>query len=110
LTITCYASSKKQSASIDTPNVELYETLKRWRDMIVEETKSPIYMIANQSTLKEISTYLPLNKKDLLFITGFGKVKVDKYGDVIVEIVEDYCNRHNIETNMSAIKQMQKAK
>jgi hypothetical protein len=103
LSINCYATTKK--TSIDTPNAELYETLKRWRDIIVEETKSPIYMIANQSTLKEISTYLPLNKKDLLYITGFGKVKVDKYGDDVIEMVEGYCSRHDIETNMSALKQ-----
>jgi hypothetical protein len=109
LSINCYASTKKQT-SIDTPNVELYETLKRWRDMIVEETKSPIYMIANQATLKEISTYLPLNKKDLLFITGFGKAKIDKYGDDVVGMVEDYCSRHDIETNISTLKQQIKEK
>ncbi|MBI3883352.1 MAG: AAA family ATPase [Sphingobacteriales bacterium] len=100
--ITCYASGKKQITS-DIPNVELYDTLKRWRDMICEETKSPIYMIANQATLKEISTYLPLTKKDLLLINGFGKAKVDKYGEDIIDAVASYCSRHDIDTNMSAI-------
>jgi PIF1-like helicase/helix-turn-helix protein/HRDC domain-containing protein len=99
--ITTYASGKKQTFS-DVPNAELYETLKRWRDMTCEESKQPIYMVANQATLKEISTYLPLTKKDLLQITGFGKAKVDKYGDTILEAVEDYCVRNNLTTNMFA--------
>jgi ATP-dependent DNA helicase RecQ len=62
-----------------------------------------IYMVANQTTLKEIATYLPLTKKDLLQITGFGKAKVDKYGDDVLEAVEEYCNRNGIESNMAAL-------
>ncbi len=98
--ITCYASGKNQSFS-DIPNVELYTTLKRWRDLVCEETNLPIYMVANQATLKEIATYLPLTKKDLLQISGFGKAKVDKYGDDILSAVESYCSSYNVETNMA---------
>jgi hypothetical protein len=101
--ITCYASGKKQTVSFtDTPNAELYETLKRWRDMVCGDESLPIYMVANQNTLKEISTYLPLSKKDLLQISGFGKAKVDKYGDDVLAAVESYCQQYNIETNMVA--------
>ncbi len=102
VSITCYASGKKEIVSSDTPNLELYNTLKRWRDMVIEETQQPIYMVANQATLKEISTYLPLTKKDLMQISGFGKAKVEKYGDDIIEAVESYCHRHGVETNMFA--------
>lgn len=101
--ITCYASGKKEIISTDIPNLELYNTLKRWRDMIVEESKQPIYMVANQATLKDISTFLPLTKKDLMQINGFGKAKVEKYGDDIIEAVESFCHRHGIETNMDAM-------
>ncbi|MGG9970790.1 helix-turn-helix domain-containing protein [Ferruginibacter sp. SUN002] len=102
ISITCYASGKKEIVSTDTPNLELYNTLKRWRDMVIEETQQPIYMVANQATLKEICTYLPLTKKDLMQISGFGKAKVEKYGDDIIEAVESYCHRHGVETNMFA--------
>ncbi|MGB4843796.1 MAG: helix-turn-helix domain-containing protein, partial [Ferruginibacter sp.] len=76
--------------------------LKRWRNMIVSETGQPIYMVANQATLQEICTYLPLNKKDLMQISGFGKAKVEKYGDEILETVESFCSLHNLESNMMA--------
>jgi hypothetical protein len=100
--ITCYASGKKQTVSYtDTPNAELYETLKRWRDMVCSDEDLPIYMVANQATLKEISTYLPLIKKDLLQISGFGKAKVDKYGDDVLAAVESYCQQYHFKTNMA---------
>ena len=99
--ITCYASGKKQIVS-DIANTELYDTLRRWRDAICAETDLPIYMVANQASLKEISTYLPLTKKDLMLLSGFGRAKAEKYGDEILDIVEDYCSTHDIETNMFA--------
>ena len=101
-TLTCYASGNATIKSTNIPNAELYDTLRRWRDITIKDEGLAIYMVANQATLKEISTYLPLSKKDLLQITGFGKAKVDKYGDDIIDAVESYCSRNNIETNMPA--------
>ena len=99
LNITCYASEKKQVIT-DISNTELYDTLKRWRDMICAETDQPIYMVANLATIKEICDYLPLTKKDLMQINGFGKAKVEKYGDEILDMVEEYCNSRGLESNM----------
>ena len=99
--LTCYASGKKQAVT-DIPNKELFEILKSWRDSICEETGLPIYMVANQASIKEICTWLPLSKKNLLQISGFGKAKVDKYGEDIIDAVENYCTFHNIESRMDA--------
>ena len=101
INISVYASGKKQTFT-DVVNPELYDTLKRWRDITCSETKQPIYIVANHKTLEEIATFLPLTKKDLLQINGFGKAKVDKYGDDILEAVENYCSRYNIKSNMAA--------
>ncbi len=105
--ISCYASGKKQSFS-DVPNAELYDTIKRWRDMVCDESGMPIYMVANQATLKEIATFLPFTKKSLMKISGFGKAKAEKYGDDILDAVQDFCTRHNIESNMDSKPENQK--
>ncbi len=97
--ITCYASEAK-GISTDVSNAELFDTLKRWRNMICSETGQAIYMVANQASLQEICTYLPLTKKDLMQIGGFGKAKAEKYGDEILEAVESFCERNGLETNM----------
>lgn len=102
--LTCYASEATAAAAAEQANTELYETLKRWRNMVCKESGQPIYMVANQASLAEISTCLPLTKKDLMQISGFGKAKVEKFGDEILEAVESYCERYSLDTNMSAKK------
>lgn len=100
--ISCYARGKKQAVA-DVAHPELFDTLKRWRDMVCEETGMPIFMVANQSSLKAICTHLPLDKKQLQLIPGFGKTKADKYGDDIIAAVETYCSLYGIESNMDAL-------
>jgi hypothetical protein len=97
--ITSYASGKKQTIS-NIPNAELFETLKRWRDTVVEDSGLPIYMIANAETIKALSSYLPQNKKELALIKGFGKAKIEKYGDDIIDIITDYSEKYGLESNM----------
>ena len=97
--ITSYASGKKQSVS-NVPNPVLFDTLKRWRDMVFDDTALPLYMIANLETLKALSTYLPQDKKDLAKIHGFGKAKIEKYGEDILDIIRDYCEKYDLQSNM----------
>lgn len=99
--ISSYASKRKQAGS-DMKHAELYAQLKQWRDQVCEENSLPIYMLANSNSLIEICTYLPLSKEHLILLSGFGKLKVDKYGDEIIDLVERYCNEHHIETNIEA--------
>src|SRR5690606_29744253 len=40
-------------------------------------------------------------KKQLLEINGFGKIRVEKYGAQILEVIKDYCEENNIETDES---------
>ncbi|MDB5210689.1 MAG: family ATPase [Sediminibacterium sp.] len=102
LNITSYAGSKKITNDISGSENELLQSLKRWRNHVIEETGLPVYLVANAKSLAEIATYLPLTKKDLMQIAGFGKAKVDKYGAEIIEMVEDYCSRNDLSTNMEA--------
>lgn len=99
--ITCYATRSNQALT-DIPNPALFSDLKHWRNKVCEESGLPIYMVANQATLTEIALYLPRSKDELAKLRGFGKVKVDKYGDEILDYVANYCSAHNIESNMSA--------
>ena len=48
-------------------------------------------MILSSKSLDEMATYLPLNKTDLLQISGFGKTKIKKYGHQFLELIIDYC-------------------
>lgn len=98
-TISCYACETK-SSNTNLSNPELFETLKRWRNLVCSETREAVYMVANHTSLQEISTYLPFTKKELMQISGFGKAKAEKYGDDILEAVQSYCDRHGLESRI----------
>ena len=103
MNLNCYARGRSASTT-DSPNPELYQAIKRWRDIQCEEEDLPVFLVVTHAGMKDICTYLPKTKRDLLLISGFGKVKVDKYGDEITGMVTDYCELHNIESNTGAKK------
>jgi hypothetical protein len=98
--ISSYAANKKQTPASDISNAELFFALKNWRDKTCNEQDLPIFLVANNKSLKEIATYLPLTTKHLQLISGFGKAKAEKYGDEILEMVQDYCTKYDLETNI----------
>ena len=66
------------------------------RDEICEETGEPVYMILSSKSLEEMVTYLPLNKTELLQISGFGQTKIKKYGHQFLEIIINYCSQNKL--------------
>lgn len=92
---------KKSRASVvdGTINIELFELLRELRNEIANEKDLIHYQIFTQKGLYEICEVLPVTKKQLLEIEGFGKVRVEKYGDQILEVIRAYCDEHHIETD-----------
>jgi superfamily II DNA helicase RecQ len=90
---------KTRNSVIDgTVNIELFELLRELRNDIAKENDLIHYQIFTQKALYEICEVLPINKKKLLEINGFGKVRVEKYGNQILEVIRDYCDEKDIET------------
>ena len=80
-------TAKKQKAVA--PKNDLTQALKKYRKEIAQKNSVPAYVIFNDSTLNEIVTQKPNNHKLLLDIPGMGKVKVERFGDDILKIVND---------------------
>lgn len=78
----------------------LFELLKQLRNTIAKQENLPAYVIFSDSTLLELATYLPITSSDLLKISGFGQVKMAKYGDVFLEAVQDYCIKEKLATKI----------
>ena len=100
LSIKCYAAETKQRPPVKTNHVRLYQALAVLRNQICEQYNMPVYMVASTATLVEISNRLPQNAKDLARIKGFGKVKVQRFGDAFIDAVLDYCREENVESPM----------
>jgi len=92
-------ANDKQPAKVDSsiPHPELYQFLKIWRDDLAKEWGVPLYMILAQKSILELVQSLPSNLQELETIKGLGKTKVKQYGDQIVEIINNYCDKHEVE-------------
>ncbi|KAF3573162.1 hypothetical protein F2Q69_00063763 [Brassica cretica] len=87
-------SEKDPLTSIATGDVDLttnlFLALRKLRSLLVKECPGGVmgtYIFTNP-TLQKISTKIPRNKEELLEIDGLGKDKVSRYGDRLLESLE----------------------
>lgn len=86
---------KINKASFTVDN-ELFEILRRLRHEIAVSEKVPPYMVFVDSTLKELSSRMPVDKEQMLEVSGVGERKYDKYGQRFIEKIMNYLNSNNI--------------
>ncbi len=78
----------------------LLQELKQLRQNLARQENIPPYLIFSDVTLVELSTYLPLNLIELAKISGFGNVKLTKYGAVFLNAVKTYCHEHMLSSQI----------
>ncbi len=81
---------KKQSKLRPKDESPLMLKLRNLRNELAKKDEIPHYMIFTQKSLYEICDNLPKTKKELEKVSGMGKVRVYKYGDKILKIIEDF--------------------
>ena len=87
-------TKKKKTPSKRDPILAI--KLRELRDVISKLEKIPHFQIFTQETLYALCDALPRNEKDLLKITGMGKIRVTKYGKEIIDAIESYCTENGI--------------
>jgi ATP-dependent DNA helicase RecQ len=65
----------------------LYESLRALRGMIASENNLAPFMVFHDRTLKELATYMPKNRSELLTINGIGEAKADRFGSRFLEVL-----------------------
>lgn len=78
----------------------LFEELKSLRSGLARKENVPAYLVFSDSTLNELASQLPLNLVDLGKISGFGNVKLSKYGGPFLKLIKSYCSEHSLESRM----------
>lgn len=68
----------------------LFEQLKDLRASFADVENVPHYVIFTQKSLYDLCEMLPATHKQLLEVNGMGKVRVEKYGDEILDIIKEY--------------------
>ncbi|ATD55331.1 DNA helicase RecQ [Clostridium chauvoei] len=76
---------------------KLFEILKVLRLNISRKENLPPYIIFGDGTLREMSIKYPIQKEDMLKISGVGEGKYNKYGIYFREEIEKYVKENNID-------------
>ena len=87
-------TKKKTIASKRDPILAI--KLRELRDEIRIKENIPAFQIFTQETLYAMSEAIPRTEKELLKISGMGKIRVNKYGAQILETIEVYCKENGI--------------
>jgi len=72
-------------------NAKQQSIMQRLMDLrrdIAVENGIPAYIVFSQKSLKEMATYLPATKEEMLSIHGVGEVKYERYAAPFMELIE----------------------
>jgi ATP-dependent DNA helicase RecQ len=80
----------------DDCNMDLFELLRKIRTTLASKEQLPPYMIFGDKTLQQMASIYPTNKEKLLTIHGVGNQKIEKYGDIFLQEIQEYVSDNNI--------------
>ena len=95
-----------ENTNLSQSNIDnLTKKLKEFRLEKSKENELPPFCIFYDSTINDIIAKCPVNETQLLNVSGFGKVKVEKYGSAIIDMCKDVLNSNDTKNiNESNIK------
>ncbi|MEG1909432.1 MAG: AAA family ATPase [Bacteroidales bacterium] len=91
------ATQTENSSELDIKNPALLEALILWRKALAQEKNLPAYCIVTQKALIGIVNTEPKSDKELLKVNGLGKVKLEKYGSELLDIVDAYRSQESFD-------------
>ena len=91
---TALTAKKKKISTRKDPLLAL--KLRELRDEIRIAESIPAFQIFTQETLYAMCDILPRTLAELLKVKGMGKTRVSKYGEEILETIEEYCKANGI--------------
>lgn len=94
----------KEESAVPAPDLpvenELFNQLKAHRMDLARKENVPPYIIFSDATLQELAAFTPMSMQELEEISGFGAVKMDKYGDSFLAVVVNYCQTNNLQSQI----------
>ncbi|KAH7463816.1 ATP-dependent DNA helicase Q-like 4A [Phytophthora ramorum] len=87
----------KSSRRIPEGHVEaLAQLLKDWRASVCDIHNLMPYHILPTAGIAAIANSVPVSNAELLEVDGVGRIRVKKYGESIISIVQKYLEKHNV--------------
>lgn len=87
----------KIDVSLDIFHPELYRQMVAWRNTEAAKTHVPVYTIIQQKAILGIVNQLPADIDALVSIPYFGKKSAEKYGEILLDMINRYVKENDID-------------
>lgn len=77
----------------------LWEALREKRRDLAQAQNVPPYVIFHDATLMEMVCHAPLTPSELGQITGVGRLKLQRYGQAFIDVIEAHVQEHGASQN-----------
>ena len=79
---------------LDEEEEQLFEVLRRLRARIANAEGVPSYIVFSDKTLAHMCIVRPVNREQMLTVSGVGVFKYEKYGEQFLETVQDFTRNY----------------
>ena len=79
---------------LDEEEEQLFEVLRRLRGRIANAEGVPSYIVFSDKTLAHMCIVRPVDREQMLTISGVGVFKYEKYGEQFLETVQDFTRNY----------------
>lgn len=84
------AGRKKSKAPVGDIDPGLFEELKSLRFELAAKKKVPAFMIFSDATLVDMCRKKPVDKEEMLAVSGVGEVKFKRYGEAFLKVISRF--------------------
>jgi ATP-dependent DNA helicase RecQ len=86
------SKNKRKSEILTSRGLDLFEALRQLRNRLAKEEGMPPYIIFSDKTLTDMCVRCPLNKREMMMVTGVGEHKFEKYGQPFIDEILNFTN------------------
>ena len=94
--------AKNANGHVTVVNTNVFDALKEWRTQVASVAGVPAYVVMYDRTLAELANALPERTSELDSIHGLGPVKIEKYGQALLDVIHSSRNASNSRFDSSA--------
>ena len=79
--------AKNANGHVTVVNTNVFDALKEWRTQVASVAGVPAYVVMYDRTLAELANALPERTSELDSIHGLGPIKIEKYGQALLDVI-----------------------
>ena len=90
------AAKSSDDVKLSADEILLLDQLRGVRKRLADEQSVPPYIVFSDASLRQMAQQRPITTEAFATISGVGKRKLEQYGQVFTQEIQQYCQAHNL--------------